>query len=81
MTDKEIKNGKVLNGVVVGTKMKDTAKVLVERYVKHPKYQKFIKHAKNYLVHDEGNTVNVGDKVEIVETRPISKRKKFKIVK
>ena len=71
------KNGKILRGTVVGTAMKDTAKVAVARYVKHPKYKKFMKHVKKYLVHDPENTASVGDRVTIRETRPISKRKSF----
>lgn len=73
------KKGKTLRGTVVGTAMKDTAKVAVARYVKHPKYKKFIKQVKKYLVHDPENTASVGDKVVIRETRPISKRKNFVI--
>ncbi len=72
-----VRKGKVLRGTVVGTDMKDTAKVAVARYVRHPKYKKFIKLVKKYLVHDEGNTAVVGDTVSIRETRPISKRKHF----
>ena len=68
-------------GVVVGTKMKDTATVAVERYEKHPKYEKFLRKTKKFLVHDEGNTVEVGTKVAIREIRPMSKRKHFEIVK
>lgn len=66
-------------GVVVKTAMKDTATVAVSRYVKHPKYKKYQKRTKKYLVHDAGNTVAVGDKVTIVACRPISKMKRFKI--
>jgi small subunit ribosomal protein S17 len=66
-------------GVVVGTKMKDTATVEVSRYVKHPKYKKYQVRTKKYLAHDPGNTVEVGQKVTIVACRPISKRKSFKI--
>jgi small subunit ribosomal protein S17 len=73
------KNGKVLSGVVVKAAMKDTATVEVERYVKHPKYKKYMRYAKKYLVHDPGNTAQVGQKVQIRETRPISKRKHFVI--
>ena len=73
--------GKVLEGTVVKTAMKDTATVEVERYVKHPKYKKFMRLSKKFLVHDEGNTAQVGDKVSIRETRPISKRKHFILVK
>jgi len=72
---------KTLNGVVVSDKMKDTCVVLVERYVKHPKYQKFINLRKKFKAHDAGNTVKIGDKVTIKECRPISKDKHFMIVK
>jgi small subunit ribosomal protein S17 len=72
---------KKLTGTVVSNKMKDTIVVLVERYVKHPKYQKFIKSSKKFKAHDAGNTKAIGDKVEIVETKPISKDKHFQIVK
>lgn len=73
--------GKTLEGVVVKAAMKDTATVSVERYVKHPKYKKYMKLSKKFLVHDPGNTVQVGEKVTIRETRPISKRKRFVVVK
>ena len=71
---------KVLSGVVVSDKMKDTVVVLVERYVKDPKYQKFINIRKRYKVHNPGNTKKVGEKVDIVSCRPISRHKSFKIV-
>ena len=61
--------------------MKDTVTVLVERYVKHPKYKKYMRLSKKFLVHDVGNTAEVGSKVTIRETRPISKRKRFELVK
>ncbi len=79
MTTKQTaqKNKKTLQGVVVSTAMTDTAKVAVSRYVKHPKYKKFMKKVKNFLVHDAGNTVKVGDKVTIEECKPISKTKHF----
>lgn len=66
-------------GVVVKTAMKDTATVAVSRYVKHPKYKKYQVRTKKFLVHDPGNTVEVGQKVTIVACRPISKLKRFKI--
>jgi len=66
-------------GVVVKTAMKDTATVAVDRYVKHPKYKKYQTRTKKYLVHDPGNTAQVGDKVTIVACRPISKNKHFKL--
>lgn len=68
------------SGVVVKTAMKDTATVAVSRYVKHAKYKKYQTKTKKYLVHDAGNTVSVGDKVQIVACRPISKMKRFKIL-
>jgi small subunit ribosomal protein S17 len=71
---------KKLTGTVVSTKMKDTIVVLVERYEKHPKYEKFIKRRKKFKVHDTGNTKKIGDKVEIVETKPISRDKHFKLL-
>ncbi len=70
----------VLNGVVVSDKMKDTIVVLVERYVKNQKYQKFITLRKRYKVHDPGNTKKIGEKVSIESCRPISKHKSFKVL-
>lgn len=78
-TEKTIK-GKVLSGTVVSNKMKDTVVVLVERYGKHPKYGKFIKRGKKFKAHDVGNTKAIGDKVKIIESRPISKDKHFIVV-
>ncbi len=69
--------GKFFEGVVVKTAMKDTCTVSVERYVKHPKYQKFLRRSKKFLVHDPGNKLTVGQKVTIKEVRPISKLKRF----
>jgi len=73
--------GKTFEGIVVKSAMKDTATVQVERYVKHPKYKKFMRLSKKFLVHDVGNQAQIGEKVTIRETRPISKRKRFIIVK
>lgn len=72
--------GRVFEGTVVSSKMKDTCTVAVERYVKHPKYKKFMRLTKKFLVHDVGNTAEIGAKVSIIETRPISKRKHFALV-
>jgi small subunit ribosomal protein S17 len=71
---------RVLRGTVVASKMQDTITVAVERYVKHPKYKKFMRRTKKYLVHDKGNTATVGDTVEIQETRPLSRRKHFELL-
>jgi len=72
--------GRVLSGTVVSTKMQDTITVAVERYVKHPKYKKYQRRTKKFLVHDAGNTANIGQKVDIKEVAPISKRKRFTLV-
>ncbi len=77
--DNEIKKGHTLTGVVISDKMDKTIVVSVSRFVKHPKYGKFYKISKKYKAHDEENKHKIGDKVEIVETRPISKDKKFKV--
>ncbi len=80
METSESTQGKILTGTVVKSAMKDTVTVSVERYVMHPKYKKYLRRSKKYLVHNPGNTVQVGQKVTIRETRPISKRKRFIIV-
>ena len=66
--------------MVVSDKMDKTVVVTVSRFVKHPLYGKFYKVSKKYKAHDEGNVCKIGDQVEIVETRPISKDKRFKVV-
>ena len=72
--------GNILKGVVVSDKMDKTVVVSVSRFVKHPLYGKFYKVSKKYKAHDEGNVYKTGDTVEIVETKPISKDKKFKVI-
>lgn len=74
------RKGKSLSGVVVSDKMSKTVVVSVTRFIKHPKYGKYYKVSKKYKAHDEDNKFKTGDKVEIAETRPISKDKKFKVV-
>jgi small subunit ribosomal protein S17 len=71
---------KMLIGTVVSTKMKDTVTVAVNRYVKHPKYKKYIVKTKKFLAHDPGNTKQMGERVTIEACRPLSKRKSFKVV-
>ncbi len=71
---------KTLTGVIVSDKMKDTVVVSVERYVKHPKYQKYMTIRKKFKAHDAGNKHKIGQKVTIGETRPISKDKHFEII-
>ena len=77
-TTKESK-GRTLQGVVVSDKMTKTVVVSVSRFVKHPLYGKYYKVSKKYKAHDENNTFKVGDTVEIVETRPRSKDKRFEV--
>lgn len=78
----EIKSKKrILEGTVVSDKMKDTIVVRVDRYVKLSKYQKYVTLSKKYKAHDAGNTKKIGEIVSIIETAPISKDKKFTLVK
>ena len=72
---------KVLLGRVVSDKADKTVTVLVERRFKHPLYGKVVTTTKKYLAHDEENTYGEGDTVEIVSSRPISKRKRFTVVR
>lgn len=74
------KKPKILKGIVVSDKMKDTIVVSVTRYVKHPKYGKYMMRQKKYKAHDAGNTKRIGERVEIVEVAPISKDKHFKVI-
>lgn len=69
---------KIFTGKVTAKKMQKTATVVVERIVAHPVYKKRLKRYKKYLVHDELNT-NVGDTVNFVECKPVSKLKRWKI--
>ncbi len=71
------RQGNILKGVIVSDKMDKTVVVSVSRFIKHPLYGKFYKVSKKYKAHDEENKYKVGDKVEIEETRPISKDKHF----
>ena len=68
-----------LQGVVVSDKMMKTVTVLVNRFVKHPKYGKFMNISKKYKAHDEAGTYKEGDRVIIEECRPISKDKSFTV--
>jgi small subunit ribosomal protein S17 len=71
---------KILTGVVVSDKMKDTIVVRVGRFVKNTKYHKYITSHKRYKVHDAGNTKKVGETVMIESCAPISKHKSFKVI-
>lgn len=72
---------KSLTGVVVSDKMQKTVAVLVERQFPHPIYGKVIKRSKKYLAHDEKGEYKLGDVVEIKESRPMSARKRFTVVR
>ena len=83
MTEKKqerVKTKKVMKGVVVSDKMDKTIVVAVYSFKTHPKYLKKYKSTKKYKVHDEDNKYKIGDKVEFVQVRPISKDKKFRVI-
>jgi len=71
---------KEIIGRVVSNKMEKSITVSVERKVKHPKYGKFVKKTSKFMAHDEKNECSVNDKVRIMETRPLSKNKRFRLV-
>lgn len=72
---------KIREGVVVSDKMQKTVVVKVERVYRHPLYQKVMKVAKKFKAHDELNECKVGDRVEIMETRPMSRDKRWRVVR
>ncbi len=67
-------------GVVTSNKMEKSIVIKVIRRVKHPKYGKFVKKSSNFMAHDENNECNIGDTVRIMETRPLSKNKCWRLV-
>ncbi len=71
---------KVREGIVTSDAMDKTVVVAVVERVRHPKYNKFIQRTKKLYVHDEANTAGVGDKVRVMETRPLSKQKRWRVV-
>ena len=79
-TENKKSSKKTLSGVVTSDKMKDTVTVLVSRFVKHPKYGKYVSIDKKFKADDKGNTKKIGDKVTIEECAPISKDKHFRVV-
>jgi small subunit ribosomal protein S17 len=72
-------NQRTKTGVVVSNKMEKTVVVAVENVVMHPMYQKYIRRTSKFLAHSETNNCNVGDRVVIEETRPLSKRKRWNV--
>ncbi len=80
METKKISRRKTVRGVVTSNKMSKTITVKSEKLVKHPKYGKFVRRTTTYKAHDEENKASIGDKVEITETRPLSKTKRWRLV-
>ena len=78
MTDRNRRKTKV--GMVVSDKMDKTIVVAVEDFVRHSLYGKAVKRTKKFKAHDENNECNIGDKVRIMETRPLSKDKRWRLV-
>lgn len=72
---------KEITGKVLKNKMDKSIVVAVERKVKHPMYGKFVKKTSTFMAHDEKNECNIGDIVHIMETRPLSKNKRWRLVK
>ncbi len=68
-------------GIVVSDKMEKTITVAIERHVRHPLYKKYFKKTKKFLAHDEERSAHIGDKVLIMETRPMSKNKCWRLAK
>jgi small subunit ribosomal protein S17 len=77
--DSATKNARTKVGVVVSNKMQKTVVVAVENLVKHGMYQKYIKRTNKFLAHSEEPGINIGDRVVIEETRPLSKLKRWKV--
>jgi len=75
----ERRNRRTLQGLVVSNKMDKTVVVRVTRHVKHARYRKYVRDSKKYLAHDEAQACGIGDLVTIVETRPLSRNKRWRI--
>ena len=73
------KNKKELIGLIISDKMDKSVVVQVERFIPHVVYKKFVKQFKKYHAHDEKNECKIGDMVKIIETRPLSKLKRFRV--
>jgi len=81
MSEEQVKRGvrKSQVGVVTSSAMKKTVTVAVDRLVKHPLYKKTLRRTSRFLAHDENNSCQVGDRVRIIETRPLSARKRWRV--
>lgn len=78
MTERNLRKTRI--GVVSSNKMDKTVLVTVQRRLRHPLYGKFVKKSTKYMTHDEKNECTVGDRVRIMETRPLSKNKRWRLV-
>lgn len=76
----ERNNRKVREGIVVSDKMDKSIVIKVERKMKHPIYGKFLKRSTKFMAHDEKNECRIGDRVKIMETRPLSKNKCWRLI-
>lgn len=75
------KNKKVLTGYVISNKAEKTIVVNVETLIEHPLYKKYVKRRKKFMAHDPKNECEIGDKVQIIESRPLSKKKRWRLLK
>jgi len=73
-------NRKTKIGVVVSDRMDKSRVIAVKRFIKHPLYGKFVRKTSNFMIHDEQNDSHVGDLVRVMETRPLSRRKRWRLV-
>ena len=78
MSERNLRKQRV--GVVTSNKMHKTITIEVERKLRHPIYGKYVKKSKKFMAHDENNDCNIGDLVRIMETRPLSKNKRWRLV-
>jgi small subunit ribosomal protein S17 len=75
------RSNQTITGVVVSDKMDKTVVVLVNRLVRHPVYKKYIRRRAKFMAHDERNVAKLGDTVEIIQSRPLSKLKRWRLTK
>ncbi|MDR1040251.1 MAG: 30S ribosomal protein S17 [Deltaproteobacteria bacterium] len=81
MEAEERRPNQTLTGVVVSDRMDKTVVVLVNRLVKHPVYKKYIRRRAKFMAHDEKNVARMGDTVEIIQSRPLSRLKRWRLIK
>lgn len=80
-TDEGLRNArKVREGIVVSNKMNKTIVISIVERVRHPRYSKFVQRTKKLYAHDEANDAQIGDRVRVMETRPMSKQKRWRLV-